>query len=475
MNPKEELIKGRYFYLVLTGIFLLILSPVFLSEGMFMDGMMYATMARNLAEGIGTFWQPHCSGTIFPYFINHPPLAIGLESIFFRVIGDNRFAERIYSLTTVLITCFLIVQIWKSLGKSKSSGWLPILFWLSMPSVIWALENNMLENTLGMFVTLSVLFYLKSLRNNRFIFLILSGLSLSLGFLTKGFVTFFPLSFPFFLWLFKENRKIWPVIADTIVVFLSSLLFLAMLYLISPGYRETLPGYLKVTFSLIIDEATKSSRFYILYRLLMELLPVLSVSLMIAVFLRIKKTPMRIERPELLHSAAFLCLGLSGVLPIMLTRVQSAYYLLTSLPFFAISLSLPVFSIIEPIIEKISSASHGFRVFKITAAVMVITGVIMAAFFSRSISRDETIIEDMRSISYVIPESSTVSIMPEMYTNWRLHSYYARYHKITLDAGADARHDFLLINKSLYTDTLSRSFQKVDLKTREFDLFVRKP
>ena len=58
---------------------------------MFMDGVLYATMAKNLANGIGTFWQSHMSEIIFPAFINHPPLAIGLESIFFRILGDSRF------------------------------------------------------------------------------------------------------------------------------------------------------------------------------------------------------------------------------------------------------------------------------------------------------------------------------------------------------------------------------------------------
>ncbi|MBK9389464.1 MAG: glycosyltransferase family 39 protein [Bacteroidetes bacterium] len=137
------------------------------SDGMFMDGTIYAVLSRNMANGTGTFWHPHFTDTFFPVFVEHPPLAFGIEGILFRIFGDNRFVERFYSLLTIFITAIVIVYIWKAILKKSSTGWLPLLFWITMPTVNWISVNHMLENTLAIFICLSVLFYLKSLDSRR--------------------------------------------------------------------------------------------------------------------------------------------------------------------------------------------------------------------------------------------------------------------------------------------------------------------
>jgi 4-amino-4-deoxy-L-arabinose transferase-like glycosyltransferase len=474
MGINNQSSKGTFFYIIIAGIFLIIISPAFLSEGMFMDGLMYAAMSRNLADGLGTFWQPHFSEIIFPAFINHPPLAIGLESVFFRILGDSRFVEKIYSVLAILLTATIIVSIWKSLGKKSGTGWLPVFFWIAMPSVTWASVNNMLENTMGIFICLSVLLYIRSLKANRIIFLFLSGMMLSLGFLTKGFVTFFPLSFPFFLWLFTKKTGFWSAIADTFIILASSLIMLLLLFLIIPQYKETLPGYLNVTFDLIGNSATKDSRFYIVYRLLMELLPVFGIILIILIYYRIRRLDFYQMKPDLSVAASFFCLGLSGVLPIMVTRLQSGYYLLTSLPFFGISLSLLTEPYFETITSRINYQSPGYRAFKIIAVTLLITGISLSVFFSGKINRNRDMIKDMKAISAVLPENCTINILPEMWTNWNLHAYYARYLNISLDPDLNKMHDYLLINKSLYSDTIEYHFEKIELKTNEFELFRRK-
>ncbi|MCX6302665.1 MAG: glycosyltransferase family 39 protein [Bacteroidia bacterium] len=466
--------KGTYFYIAVAGIFLIIISPSLLSEGMFMDGMMYATMSKNLANGLGTFWQSHFSEIIFPSFINHPPLAIGLESTFFRIFGDSRFVERFYSLFAILLTGLIIVKIWKSLGRKSSTGWLPLLFWIAMPSVTWASVNNMLENTMGIFICLSVLFFIKSQKNNRILFLFLSGFMLSFGFLTKGFVTFFPLSFPFFYWLFTRKCTFWSVVSDTLLILFSSALPLVLLFLFIPGYRETLPDYLTVTFGLIANEATKASRFYIVFRLLMELLPLLGMIMIFLLYCRKKKLPLNQLSSNLHLASSFLCLGLSGVLPIMITRVQSGYYLLTSLPFFAISLSLMIIPHVETLMERINSNPFYYKLLTISGITLLSTGIILSVCFSGHINRNKDMIKDMRVITAELPEGITVNILPDMWTDWNLHTCYARYKNISLDPDLNNKHGYLLIRNSLNSDTLNNGFEKIELKTTEFELFRRK-
>jgi 4-amino-4-deoxy-L-arabinose transferase-like glycosyltransferase len=437
-----------------------------------MDGTIYSTISRNLANGSGTFWQPHFSDTLFPVFIEHPPLAYGLEAILFKVFGDSRFVERFYSLLTIFLTGMIIVSIWKQLFKKTSTGWLPILFWISMPTVNWASVNNMLENTLVIFLCLSVLFYIKSQKSKRIVFLFLSGLMLSLGFLTKGFVTFTPLAFPFFLWLFLRNNKFSSMVSDTIIILISAVLPLILL-LLSPGASEFLPKYIEIAFNKITEGVTINSRFYIVHRLVMELLPALGIILILMLYYWRKKLSFNNISSSLLPASAFFSLGMAGVLPILITMDQSTYFLLTSFPFFAVSLSLIVNPSIEILLERIDYNSNGYRLFKLFGVAALSAGIILSVYFSGDFNRDKNKLKDMKVILVQLKENSTINILPEMSDDWSLYTYYARYKNISLDPDLNNRQEYLLIKASFYSDTIKNGFERIDLKTKEYELFKR--
>ena len=103
------------FYLSVFGIILIIISPSLLSDGMFLDGLLYAVISKNLANGIGDFWHLHLTKTLSPIFFEHPPLAFGLQSLFFKILGDSIFVEKLYSFLTYVVTGIIIVKIWKKL------------------------------------------------------------------------------------------------------------------------------------------------------------------------------------------------------------------------------------------------------------------------------------------------------------------------------------------------------------------------
>jgi len=50
--------KNIPFQILTIGIFILLIVPTLIQDGMFMDGQQYACVAKNLANGLGTFWQP---------------------------------------------------------------------------------------------------------------------------------------------------------------------------------------------------------------------------------------------------------------------------------------------------------------------------------------------------------------------------------------------------------------------------------
>ena len=161
------------FWLLLIGIVLILLSNSLLTEGMFLDGVTYACISRNMTIGLGSFWNPHYTQTIGNVFHSHPPLAFGLEALLFKVFGDHWWVEKLYSALTFLVSGILIAAIWKRTTNRPRMAWLPLLFWSVMPIVSWIAINNMLENTMTVFVLLSVYLMIVSYQRNNKLWLFL--------------------------------------------------------------------------------------------------------------------------------------------------------------------------------------------------------------------------------------------------------------------------------------------------------------
>ena len=59
--------------LLVLSIFCLLVCHHILIIGKHGDGVEYASVAQNLAEGWGTFWKPYLSETIHKVHHEHPP------------------------------------------------------------------------------------------------------------------------------------------------------------------------------------------------------------------------------------------------------------------------------------------------------------------------------------------------------------------------------------------------------------------
>ena len=147
-------LDNRIYYLLVFSIFFVLISPYLLSKGMFLDGVFYATISRNLAEGVGTYFNLRYTNT----FMSHPPLVFWIESFLFRIFGDKIYVERFYSVSTYLISGVLIVWLWKIINddKNKQLAFLPLVFFVAFPLITWGAVNNVLENTMMIFDLLAV-------------------------------------------------------------------------------------------------------------------------------------------------------------------------------------------------------------------------------------------------------------------------------------------------------------------------------
>jgi len=421
------------FWLLLIGLFLILVSKNLLTEGMFLDGVTYACISRNMACGLGSFWNPSYTQTIGHVFHSHPPLAFGLEALFFKVLGDHWWVEKLYSVLAFLFIGLLIALIWKRTTNNLRWAWLPLLFWLVMPLATWCATNNMLENTMSVFVLFSVYLMIVGYQRNHKIWLFLSAVALLLAFLSKGFTGLFPLVFPILYCAFDQKRKWIQGPIDSLILLVSIAVFAGIMFLVCPGSFGYIKDYIRLqVIGGGLHEATASSRFYIVFALLQQLM----IPYVIAMALVICKARSKVNNkvfefpPDKAWFYVFLIMGLVGVLPIMVSVKQRDFYMLAALPFFALACGHITLSMLTLWLPKITPKVRGWMT--LGAGCLVLLGVVLNVVHIGKYGRDEALIEEVKQRIAEYEGNNVIEITPEEYTQWAKHAYFMRYGKISL-------------------------------------------
>lgn len=459
------------FFLISISVILGLTLPVLIQDGMFMDGMLYTCVSKNLANGIGSFWFPVFSKYGFgglQTFHEHPPLIFGLQSVFFKLLGNGMYTERIYVLFTLFATCYLIVALWKYVNKGLNEekvGWIPLLLWISIPVCFWAFSNNLQENTMGIFILASVLFYLRSAKENSFLFLFFSGIFIFLATFSKGIPGFFPVAAPFIYWFCSKKINARQLIFQSFILLLIPVLIYGLLLCFEDS-KESLSNYfIKRVLHRIGENPTVESHFYILGRIFVELIPPIAIASILFLVFR-KKIVLQKER--IMLALFFILIGFAGVVPLALTMVQKGFYFIPSLPFFAIGIALLISEPVAAWSEKVltGGSKKAITVFSVLlfCAVIVFSGSKVGKK-----SRDAEMLNDVNEFGKVIPEFSAVSISEHRWNDWPLQCYLIRYHNISIDPTNPAN-EFRIIDKNAKDSTVV-NYAKVELPTLQFDLY----
>ncbi len=457
------------FYFLIIGVFLIIISPHLLSHGMFMDGLIYSTIAKNMSAGLGSFWHPYYTATYAPDFHGHPPLAFGIQSLFYSAFGDSRFVDKLYSILTFAIVGFIMLKIWKIFHYKNA--WVPLFLWLMTPAIIWASCNNLLENTLTIFTSLSIFFYFKSQSAKKYFFLFLAGLMLSLGFLTKGPVAFFPWTLPFLTWLVLKEKTTFNMLIESTTMLLCTIVPLILLMLLFPQAKLSLQQYIQTELMHgILNVKTVDSRFFIIKRLISELIPAIGVCMILLFFMRLKKFDIHISKATYKHAVLFILLGLTGVLPVIITMKQSGFYIQATYPCFAIGIAIFINPFIDFLLKDLKYESTKFFTFKWIGYGVFTVGVLLSLYHISHFSREERKLKDIYLIIPEIPAHSIINIHPKMWDDWSLYGYFERYKNISLDVDLAHKREYLLIQNEYYSDTLKNSYKIILLPTINYKL-----
>ena len=436
-----------------------------------MDGLWYAVIARNLSIGLGSFWDLNFSKTMYLHFYEHPPLAFGMQSIFFRIFGESILVERFYSFFTFLTTAWIMVLIWKRTVDKKysSMAWLPLLLWIITPLITWCVSNNLLENTMMIFTSLSVLFIIKSLDNKRWLNLSLAGIMLYLGFLTKGPVALFPLSLPFWIFLVNRDISLKKFVIDTVVIAIAALAPVLIIYLIQPESIDSLMAYFnRQVVGSLKNVQSVDSRFYILENLFSNLIP--AGILMLITFLGTRKIKFENERSK--WAFTFIALGLSGVIPIMVSMKQSSFYMLAAFPFFCLAFAEIIAPRVYYFTDKINYKGKGYKRFRWISYALLAGSITITALQANRVDRDINMVNDVKKVIEIVHDDVIITIPHEMSDYWNLHGYFQRYAKVSLDYDGHFDSRYLLVPKG-YKGDLSEHFTKYQIELEMYDLYEK--
>lgn len=417
---------------------MLLILPWLISDGMFMDGMIYSTVAKNLAEGQGSWWNLHLAKHLSDTYNDQPPLTLWITSFFFRLLGDSIYTERFYSLCTAIANLLLIRSIWKISNsgheEKQQYWWLAVLLWIIPPACFWSFANNMQENTMSIFILLSVRSYLLFEKKKQdFKHLLLSSVYIFLAGMTKGIQGTFPLIAGIITLISFGNISISESVRRTAILLSVIVIGSVSLYFYEPARHYFELYYQKRILNTFAnpDSSTTPTRFYLLLRLISEMIgPLLLIGIIRLSGERISKGIKLVSQTKK-QALWFLLLAFAGTVPLMVTSEQRRFYLVPTFPLYALALATVAAGHLNLIINYLAERmKYNYTMYLAFLLFTLGTGLTISK--AGSVKRDAEMIHDVRVIGKIIPPGTTLHIASDQFQEWSLHLYMKRYYDIDL-------------------------------------------
>jgi hypothetical protein len=208
----------------------------------------------------------------------------------------------------------------------------------------------------------------------------------------------------------------------------------------------------------------------IIFRLLMELIPVLII--VVLVLLTRLRSIKAVWSENSGFFLLFLGLGISGTFPLALTLVQKGFYMVPAFPFFAIAFGVLITPILSNHINKINIKSMIFKGLTYLSLIILL-GVFIVTFALRNeIEREKEVITDVYKIGEEVPQLSIVTVPDEMYYQYDfiLQGYLVRYFNISISPYEE--YNYYLKEKNLDV-MVPDHYKKVELPLTKYELYKK--
>ncbi|MDM9645279.1 glycosyltransferase family 39 protein [Rhizobium sp. S163] len=463
-------------WIILAIVVCLLVLRQLMHQSMFFDGAIYASIARNLAEGAGSPWRLQFSDTLFSLFSEHPPLMMWLEAIGFLLFGDTIAVEKCFSLLTLIASGFILLKIWQRLHASdpelRFAGPMVLAMALGAGRVSWGFTNGMLENLLIVFTSLAIYCVVVAYGGadhkkalSRSVLMIAAGVLVALALMTKGLVGLFPLATPGIWWLAFRRRNLVSVIVDTLVMTATVVVFFAALWQLDDA-RDAIQRYLSIQLlpSLTGQRGSGGGNWNAVRAFIRVNAYPAIITLIIVLCDR--RWGNRSEMPRDVsqarrRTAVFLALvGFSASLPLLASPRVASFYFNPSLAYFASAFAIAGAPAVVRAIRALNA--RAYRQLSVSLTVALALSAILVGFnFGRPGTDADTIVNAARIADHVCPSSGTceraVAVCGAGAEDWALYGYLERRHKISLATMDAAAGNHIVVDDSCGAETTGYS------------------
>jgi len=423
MTVLSRLSSNKLLTLFVFSLYFLLIGHKLMRLGIHGDGVEYASVARNLADGVGTFWKPYLDDYLHPVFHEHPPLVFWLQSLCFRIFGNGPYLETFYGFFMGLIILFCTGLFWQQVRRDFQcpavGSWWPMLLLVPLPIFTYTLPINRIVNTWTPLAILAAyLAYLGTIKSRHNVwFGILAGAAVYLGFIAKGPVAFFPLAVPSLAWLILKADFSKAVIATFLALITFAVILLATFYLY-PDSVKFWQGFwqAQIIASLKSERGAARPHWHLLERWISEMI----VPFLIAgVFLLAFKVPFRKIRFNR-QALFFLLTALAGSLPFLISTRQHSRYILHSYPLFVLCLAFVTENIAVQIESVLTKKNYMRLGLGIVTGIFLIAALASMLYNKDQVARRKPFYHDIYLQKIKLPERITVSACPKdmIYDDW---------------------------------------------------------
>lgn len=416
--------------------------PSLLATGMFVDGVVDAILALNLAHGDAQFWCQRsyaCGGATY---WDNPPLHTYLLSRCYLALGESVVVERVYSLATAVLQCGLIAWLWRHMHRHRprirEMGWLPTLLFLACPLVGWCYLNNMMENTMAVFTTAAVLLQLIATAHGSVLLpSVASGLLILLALLTKGPVGAYPLAATFCLSIATGKPDLRRATLRTALQITALAAGMAVLLLHEPA-RLFVEKYLEVQLLPAMrtpDHEAVPSRLRLAWYMVEAAWPMLTAGALGGLIARPR---IRVD-PVARQGVGMLLIGACASAPIALSHKQHWYYLLPSLPVLALGVSCLCVPAVQRATIRVPwlIGSNARRTIVLASVLTVATCAVRSVLNAGTFARDAVTLADVAGMRELLGgRERQIRGEPRLYGAWGLRAYLYRLNGQELCTGA---------------------------------------
>ncbi|MFT4523429.1 MAG: hypothetical protein ACI8ZN_002382 [Bacteroidia bacterium] len=436
--PKSQ--NQKVFWLFCLGLAGFLFLPELMKQGMFFDGLAYSTVSFSMANGLGSFWEPALSVSMWNPFYGHPPLVLFLQAKLFQLLGNHWFIERIYAILIFGFNTLVLVAIWKRVSENhKHLAWYAVLLWLISPGIYTFFARNLLEPTMALFTLSSILFFIRSLQSQKRsnFFLGLSVLAVLCAFLAKGPIGLFPLCMPFLHAFFVQKRSaIQSIVANGRMLIYFALTTAFLLSFEAP--RTSILAYLnEQVITSIAGEGRNhvDGRLHIIWVFLEESMYMVFLSILIG-YLSYRKFGWKLRDSETIRwGVFFIAISICSAFPVALSPKQSSFYILASFAPLALGCTCIISEALELSIMRLKNLPWFSKVALPFVSLLIVSAFIFNwQLFGSYRNKDAIMITDVKTMISYLPKKSPITTNEtsfKMVTS--IHAYLQRYGQLDLD------------------------------------------